>query len=408
MNNRTPSNSRAHVLAYVLPVVFLTVVGGLWVPAASGSPVSGRYVTPLAPSSIPLAAATRAVQQYANSTGVFTETSLGAYALLGITTPTGQVELVLFNGLRNVSKVVQGPEPVQLTPNSMVAAGGHFYVQWQNSTSGKETFEVVTTNGVTAIVKLPLTKTISWTLIYGDASHLLAAAPGALAQVNPATNSLVADYSSFLPSNVSFQSAAVAPFGFYLGGAQSAAIGGARPFAGWFDTTTDLLTDLTPTVNGAPGVLTGSIDSIALAGNEVYFGGYLAVANFSAGFFEQIVGGYLFGYSTLSTRFQNLSAILPASTPAVFGVFPVGRAVVLNTASFLLNVTGSTFFFTQSGGTYVVSGVGTRIKNDTALTGVDFVALLTEASESGGFYFVGGSNLTSGLAQVEAIRLSAL
>jgi len=399
----TDVTSRAALLA----IASITMLGSLLSPGAgaTASPVAHTSVhaNAIAPPAAPLVLR----HSFPGATAVTTLASAGTVALLALQLPSGATRLTLFNAAHNSTTIVTLATSASFFVESETSAGGNFFLQGFDATTGTTVFEKISISGVTTKVHLPLTSSASWSLIPADQPQLYASSQGRLLAIDPTTLNLSADLSASIPHAVGVSSVVQVGSVLYLGGVESFACCGTQPFAGALNLTTGVLTTLTSKISPFPSSgLVGSFGSVAAAGSGVYFGGSLLTSSFGSGFSETTVGGYLYRYDVLAGTFTNLSSLLPHRTPSIYGLYPVGNGVVTNLAWFAYNTSNSPPLV-ERGGTYLVNPSGTVLLNRTNLTGPTFAALYEQTSESGRYYFVGGTDSATGTTEVMAIPISS-
>ncbi|MCI4347676.1 MAG: hypothetical protein L3J97_03545 [Thermoplasmata archaeon] len=334
---------------------------------------------------------------------VNTLASVGSVALADLLLPDGSSELVLYDGHHNTTTVAQavvpgGPFASEVTE---VAAGGNFFLEFFNFNTGLIFYEEVSPLGVVSTPALPLSS-LQLGLI-GSRTTLFMTSLGVFLAVDPRTFAVQADYSSLIPTGVTVGYALSVGERLYIGGSQLVSGGGAVPFYGVIDRRAGTETTLSPSFL-TPLDQSGTILWIGAADGKVYFGGMLTIVQFGPTFLYYLVAGYLFEFSPHSGKVSNLSSLDPLSRWGVQSIFTVEDAIVMNIASFSLTSTS----LSQVSGTYVLGHHHKALVNETSLTGSDFVAVYLEASLSGGLYFVGGLNETTGTGEIVAIPVSLL
>jgi hypothetical protein len=330
--------------------------------------------------------------------------SVGSIALADVFLSDGSNELLLYNGSLNTTTVAQavvpgGPLTFEITE---AAAGGDFFLEFFNLSSGFVFYEEVTPHGVVSTPALPLSPLQQFGLI-GSPKILFASTSGIFLAIDPTSLTIQADYSSLIPAGATVAYALPVVERIYIGGSLQVSGGGAVPFYGFIDNLAGTETTLSPAFL-TPPAQSGDILWIGAAGGNIYFGGMLAIFQTDPTFFFGSKAGYLFELNPSTGKVTNLSALNPLSKWAVQSIFKVGQTVVMNIASFSLTSTT----FSQVSGTFVLTPNHSALHNDTSLTGSDFVALYLESSLSGGLYFVGGLNETTGTAEIVAIPVSLL
>lgn len=334
---------------------------------------------------------------------VNTIASVGSVALADVLLPDGSSELVLYDGHHNTTTVAQavvpgGPFASEVTE---VAAGGNFFLEFFDFNTGLTFYEEVSPLGVVSTPALPLSS-LQLGLI-GSRTTLFMTSLGVFLAIDPSNFAVQADYSSLIPTGATVGYAFSAGERLYIGGSQLVSGGGAVPFYGFIDRLAGTETTLSPTFL-TPLDQSGSILWIGEAGGKVYFGGMLAILQTAPTFVYYVGAGYLFEFSPQSGKVNNLSSLDPLSKWAVQSIFEVGQGLVMNIASFSLTSTS----LSQVSGTYVLAHHHKALVNETLLTGSDFVAVYLASSLSGGLYFVGGLNETTGTGEIVAIPVSLL
>ncbi len=330
--------------------------------------------------------------------------SVGQVALADLVLPDGSSELVLFDGHRNSTTVVQAVVPGGFFASLVteVAAGGNFFVEFFNFSNGLTFYEEVSPRGRLSTPSLPLSASQTWVLV-GSPTTLFASQTGIRLAIDPSSLTIQANYSTLLPPAVLILSVLTVGGLLYVGGGQTVASGGTIPFYGFINPLAKSEKTLSPSITTSP-TLVGHILWIGTSRGNVYFGGELETIQFSPSFLIEVLAGYLFEFFPLTGALTNLSSIDPITKLGVYSIFDVGPTVVMNLARFTLSATS----FAQVSGTYVLAPSHHRLINDTRLTGSDFVALYLESSLSGGLYFVGGFNQTTGTAEIVAVPICLL
>jgi hypothetical protein len=345
-------------------------------------------------------------QFFPNSNGVTTLSSIGSVALAAVGLLNGSTELLLYDGARNSTKVVQATVPGgNLTGVSTeVTAGSFFFVEFSNLTTSRVFYERVTTTGRESRVVLPSGHSNQWAVVPGGASALFESANSRLLAVNPSTLATEANYSALVPPGVLVTSVYSNGSMLYLGGTIGA-FNGSVPYYGYIDITTGVETTLSPMSIGINqrdhfGVIT-SVDE---SGGQVYFGGVVTLNRFTPTFVYKVTRGLLYDYSPSNATLTNLSAIRPIERWGVFTIETAGTTIVMNLATF--DQTATTL--SMESGTFVMAASHSRLINNTRLMGVSFVTIALDAGASGGRYYLGGLDQTTGAGEILAIPVSLL
>lgn|GEM_PF-1747994 len=392
---RTGSRSSARAITAASVVFFLALLPLGAASGVAGGAAHGPMFTPPPPFRL---------QITAGSDAIFVA-SVGVLALTGVATFAAGTNLYLYNGTTNSTSLVTSVSSVKVQLNGITAAGGRFFVEWSNATSRALSFSTVTTAGVLAHVRLPLSPSLPWVLLPGTGLMLFASMPGRLVAIDPTSLAIAADYSSVIPPGLNVQSVAVQGNLIYLGGVQDSTCCGQQVFAGILNSTSLTVTTLTHRQAAYSSSLIGTIWSITITPNNVFFGGDYVSETTVPALKITTVGGYLFRFDPGNGTFHNLSSLLPKTTPAVFGTEAAGNGLVLNLAWFHLDATTIPLTFSQRGNTYFLPPTGGPLLNDSKLTGKTLVGLSYETSETAGLYFVGGTDTKTGYAQIDAVPL---
>jgi hypothetical protein len=323
--------------------------------------------------------------------------SVGTVALSVLLLNNGSEQVVLFKSVADTTHVVQAVLPGGPLgfANTVVAAGGNFFLQAENLALDTNYFEEISPTGVVSTPPLPVPLNGLWTLIGDNSNRLFATGNPGLISINPWTFAVEANFTSLIPANVGVAAVFSAGPILEIGGSLALPTGGSTPFFGFINTVSFTETTLSSSVSNNPSGLDGGIDTIAQSLGYVFFGGFLQI--FSP-LLQTVVGGYLFEFSPYSDTVTNLSYLAPISNWAVFAIFNLGPAVVMTIGSYHSNETG----VTQVSGTYLLAPSPHALINETRITGSHFAALYLETSVTAGIFFVGGVDLKTNIAEIVA------
>jgi len=366
------------------------------VAAASGSPAATSHTN----SAVAPSYSHHPVEKkfYPRSYDATILASVGPVALSVLLLNNGSEQVILFNAVTDSTYIAQKVLPGGTLgfADTVVAAGGNFFLQGEDLLSNTNYFEEITPAGVISTPSLPVPLYSAWTLIGDNSNHLFASGPTDFIAINPWTFAIEANFSALIPANVGVTSVASAGPLLYIGGTLSLPSGGTAPFFGFINTKAFSETTLSSSVSSNPLYLDGGIDTIAVSLGFVFFGGYLQIFEPTL---QTIVGGYLFDYSPYTGTVKNLSYLEPISKWAVFAIFNLGPAIVMTIGSYNSTLTG----LTQVSGTYGLAPQPHQLFNLSRFTGSNFAAIYLETSLTDGIFFVGGLDVRTNVAEIVAV-----
>jgi hypothetical protein len=343
---------------------------------------------------------------YRGVSDVYQLASTGKYALLALLHPNDISSLVLVNAATNSSKVVEKRDPGgdQTFPASMVGAGGAFFMEWANGTTFQTSWQEIFTNGSVRNVTLPVATSVEWVIVYGNASAFVVGAGPTLMAIDPTTLTVAANYSTAIPRDVSDINGFL-PDGsrIYLSGAVlDRRTDVYRAFFGFLNLSSGRVTTVAVSGGASDASISNWFDVLVADGKEIYVGGETDSENASS---YRVVHGLFYRYDPSTSDFENLSRLLPAPSWGVYGLDPWGDTIGVSMNSFAVNLsTGQTE--QNVGGVYaLVHGASLRLVNVTADLASGYVpAESYVTAASAGWFFSGGTNTHTGLAQFVAIR----
>lgn len=376
---------------------------------ASTSQVAASSMSPAGPSVPGTLAASKAYtvvsRSYSEASFVDYLASNETTALLVNYLPNGSNELVLFNAAKNSSKVIEAVVPGgDLTALiSITSAGGEFFLAWQNVSTQQEFYQKVTLAGKITNVSLPLPRIASflYNFVYANGTSIFASSGRFLFEVNAVSLKLEANYTGILPTNLSVSS--VLPVGdrLYIAGGESLQTNTSTAYFGYLNLSLHTLTEVSKAVKHLPAHLYADFDSLVADGSRIYVGGYILVDTWPL--FIEDVGGLFYRFTPSTSSFTNQSSLLPVKSWGVYALDPWAKTIALSLNGYELNVT--TGSLSLSGGIYTLASSGKSLVNQTSLFPADFlVYLMGETSASNGWFFGGGYNSVTGVAQVVAVR----
>jgi hypothetical protein len=401
-------------LAIVGVVVAVLVVTGSPVGLSLGSghsmAVIARPTPPGAPSTASgahsnAAGSLRVERTYRGLSEVYMLASAGKYALLALNYPSGLTSLVLVNAATNSSKFVERKDPggIDTYPASLIGAGGAFFMEWLNGSTFQVNWQEISTNGSVRNVTLPITRNAEWTFAYGNQSALFVTTGPILLELDPTTLTIAANYSREVPRAV-VNIEDVLPVGnrLYLTGvALNRTTDVDRGFFGFLNLSTRVATTVARVGGTSNSAYSTEFYVMVAGGSDIYVGG---AVTFDNGTVYEVAAGLLYRYNPATSHFQNMSRLLPTADWGVFALEPWGStvAVSMNWFSIVL-ATGRT---TQVGGVYTLAhSPSLHLVNATADFPGGYVPNTSYVTaESSGWYFSGGGNSVSGLAQFAAVK----
>jgi hypothetical protein len=342
---------------------------------------------------------------YRGVSEVYQLASVGKYALLVLNYPSGLSSLVLVNAATNSSKVVERTNPggAGTYPESLVGAGGSFFMEWENGTTYQMSWQEISTNGTVRSVTLPLAPSAGWTFAFGNASALFVSAGPNLLEVDPTTLAIAANYSTEIGSSVTGITSVLPVDGrlYIAGNVFDQRTNLFRAYFGFINLTSDHLTTVAVIGPRTNATYTYFFDVMVEEGSDVYVGGVAYLLNTTV---YQSTVGLLYRYDTTTSRFANLSAILPHSDWGVFGLEPWAHTVAVSLNWFSINITDDRT--RQVGGIYTLSHTSSlHLVNVTATLANGYVPNTGYVTAgSSGWFFTGGGNSISGKAEFVAIR----
>lgn len=361
-------------------------------PSSSGSPA------------VPLRAHPAVEQTLSGTYTAITEGSVGVRSLSSLELSNLSYELLLFDAATNRSSVVAVSSPAAtIEPGSIQGAGGRFFVCVWNTTTLRELFLEVTTSGTYSVVSLPLGATADWSFVYGNATALFGAVRGDLVEIDPATRTLVKNYSASIPAGLAINDLLPVGHFLYLAGGIANATGATSAYFGRLN----LSSATTSRISGLRYYRTpyfGAFFSLGRRGDNVWVGGGVVedlVAITAPYVVLATLDGLLFSYNASTGALANRSGLLAgAATALPWAIVPWGGTLLLNVERYNFTSSSSATY----GWLFALGSSGHALANVTSLAPTGFIAGYFEiTSETGGYVFLSGAT-AGGVGQVVAIK----
>ena len=312
-----------------------------------------------------------------------------------------------------------------IAPVSLVAAGGGFYIDWYNTTTGTPIWNFVTLSGTVSTVYPALSANIGtnilWDFTGGSATTVwvssgIVPVGGYLVELRAPALTLVRNYSAYLPTATGI------PFVFftllegttlyYTGYAVSTTHCNTYTCAGnklfGAQLTKSPYTDTVinaPTSNHNAKVL-ASWEGLTYVAPFVYVSGFELINSYSPAYELKTTQGYFGEYNTMSSTFTDLSSKL-FNHWGVPAIEPWGKNILLTSSYFLVN---ATVYFTEpgytKGGFYLWNPCTSMMSNVTK----DFPAHYVDGSsyitaEQNGWFITGGFDSATGYGEIVALKV---
>lgn len=392
----------------VLVVASFSVVPSFRLGSAESAPASSLH-TRATPATMNYTVASRLFRgiPFVNSLA-----SNQSCALLDLYLPNGTNRLVLFDAVVNTTTVVQkfvpGGKSTYLV--SLTAAGGAFILAWENLTTGREFWEKVTLSGKITYPTPGAEESIPWSFAYGNSARLYVSYERSLVELNATSLKVVANYTRYVPANVSVFSVLPISDRLYLGGSRSIPNGATNAYFGYLNLTSKKAITVSRTIKTYPSTLFGAFDTLVGNRSTVYAGGVVETYT-SSPITAKTDQGLLYKFIPSTSAFKNESSLLPVKSWGVWALEPWGASSTgLSLNGYSTNVSNPSSNF-AGGGIYTLSAGGATLLNQTNLFPKGYLTFLfgttylfDETFASYGWFFSGGYNEATGVAEAVAVN----
>jgi hypothetical protein len=402
------SRSRCGSVAFLLtPIVLVALVATsalVVAPSTSATSTAAVHSAGIPPSSVTGASVPsfRVLEQtFPQAAYVEGVASLNSTALVLNGLYNGTTESVLYKVPGNTSRVVGSVYSAtnDLAPYCQVAAGGAFFVVYENYTTLRSFWQKITLSGKVTRLAPPLGARFQWLILYGNSSSIYVYDNPILLRIDPATMAVTQNLTAAIPAKVSLSAVLPSSGRLYLAGTLETGTDRGAAWFGYRTNATGTVTNVS-TVPKTSKHYYGAFFTIAQQGAYVYVGGGLGTEN-ATGF--GYGNGYFYRYDPTTGAFKNESSILPNPRLTVWAIEPWGKTVGLSAQEFTFRFASG--FSGIDGGIYELASGGKGFLNATGFLPVGYEGEFNSVtSASGGWFFNGGENTLSSSAQIVAIK----